>query len=67
MLCGEFRKISRKRNALMLAFRHDGFHGRFVGAVLTALELAGPRIGVGAKPRLSSAALKRFWGEEPSA
>jgi len=38
-----------------------------VGAALMALELAGPRIGVGAKPRLSSAALKRFWGEEPSA
>ena len=38
-----------------------------VGAALTALELAGPAIGVGAKPRLSSEALKRFWGEEASA
>ena len=38
-----------------------------VGAVLMALELAGPAIGVGAKPRLSSATLKRFWGEEASA
>ena len=38
-----------------------------VGAALMALELAGPQIGVGAKPRLSSAALKRFWGEGSSA
>jgi len=38
-----------------------------VGAALIALELAGPAIGVGAKPRLSSATLKRFWGEEASA
>jgi len=38
-----------------------------VGAALMALELAGPAIGVGAKPRLSSATLKRFWGEEASA
>jgi N-acetylglucosamine kinase-like BadF-type ATPase len=38
-----------------------------VGAALMALELAGPAIGVGAKPRLSSAALKRFWGGEASA
>jgi len=37
-----------------------------VGATLMALELAGPAIGVGAKPRLSSATLKRFWGEEAS-
>jgi N-acetylglucosamine kinase-like BadF-type ATPase len=38
-----------------------------VGAALMAMELAGPAIGVGAKPRLSSAALKRFWGGEASA
>jgi N-acetylglucosamine kinase-like BadF-type ATPase len=37
-----------------------------VGAALMAMELAGPAIGVGAKPRLSSAALKRFWGGEAS-
>ncbi len=38
-----------------------------VGAALMALELAGPAIGVGAKPRLSSATLKWFWGGEASA